>query len=52
MTSAEILGANWRPVAPFRDLWEDEEMRQVMDIVLVGVYPIKRLKVATRRAAP
>ena len=52
MTNAEILEANWRPNYPFRDLWEDEEIRQVMDIVPVGVYPIKRLKVATRKAAP
>ena len=49
MTNAEILEANWRPVAPFRDLWDDAP---VSEVVPVGVYPIKRLKVATRKVTP
>jgi len=42
----EILIANWRPVAPFRDRWDDEP---VGEVVPVGNYPSKRLKVASKR---
>jgi len=42
----EELMANWRPVAPFRDRWESEPLEEV---VPVGNYPVKRLKVATKR---
>ncbi len=42
----EELMANWRPVAPFRDRWESEPIEEV---VPVGNYPVKRLKVATKR---
>lgn len=40
------LMANWRPVAPFRDRWDDEP---VGEVVPVGSYPSKRLKVASKR---
>lgn len=40
------LMVNWRPVAPFRDRWEDEPIE---DVVPVGNYPVKRLRVASRR---
>lgn len=40
------LMANWRPVAPFHDRWEDEP---AMDVVTVGSYPAKRIKVASKR---
>ena len=40
------LMANWRPVAPFRDRWDDPPLEEV---VPVGNYPSKRIKVATKR---
>ena len=49
MTNAEILEANWRPLNPFRSLWDDDG--PVGDVVPVGVYPSKQLKVAARKTA-
>lgn len=46
MTPEEVLMMNWRPVAPFRDRWDDQPSG---DVVPVGEYPFKRLKVARRR---
>lgn len=40
------LMANWRPIAPFRGRWEDEPIE---DVVPIGNYPVKRLKVAIKR---
>ena len=50
VTNAEILEANWRPVAPFRDRWDDKPIDEpIEDVIPVGVYPVKRLKVARIR---
>ena len=44
-TQESILMHNWRPVAPFRDRWDDELIEEV---VPVGSYPSSRLRVASR----
>ena len=41
----DALMRNWRPVAPFRDRWDDGPVGEVIPI---GEYPIKALKIALK----
>ncbi|MBK9577821.1 MAG: hypothetical protein IPO40_12150 [Fibrobacteres bacterium] len=46
VVDSATLMANWRPIAPFRDRWDDQPIEEVVPI---GSYPVKRLKVAAKR---
>lgn len=46
VVDSATLMANWRPIAPFRDRWDDQPIDEVVPI---GSYPVKRLKVAAKR---